>query len=385
MPYFIGNNEAKGYDINSLYPFVMRNEPSSIGFKTIREDKKFLIDDIKNKNYNYLVLTRWQANEIIHSPVYTYYDNQLIPFLNGYQWITGNELLALYENNFTIGIEKILEFKNKFIFTEFVDFFYEKKLKSNKYEKYFYKLILNSLYGKFAQHKGYSELLKISEIDDLMVREILEMSGKSKETINGKVYSIYENFVSVSTEGKAKYNPLIASEITANARLINYRYTSMMGFENVIYTDTDSFFSIKDFPLLVGDELGRLKIEKQGIFTINAPKDYQYYGICVNKKECEICHGQDEGLHYVIKGVNDYDNIDENMYINKKWSGLKYKKNDDIYIEYVKQYLKRENKKMKYIDGIGKEWESIKEYNKYYNINDNNYVLSVLNLNKQKL
>lgn len=382
MPYqLIENQEATMLDINSLYPTVMKKNPSSIRFRTIREDKKYLFDDIKNNTYNYLALVRYNANEILHSPVYTYYDNQLIPFLSGYQWITGNELLALYENNFTIGIEKILEFENDYIFTDFVDFFYSRRLKAkNDFEKYFYKIILNSLYGKFAQHKGYSEIMKISEIDNPMIKEILEQTEQSKEIINGQVYSIYEDFVSVMKEGKAKYNPLIASEITANARLVNYQYSQMIGWENLFYTDTDSFLTNKHYPLLLGNELGQLKEEKKGLFTVNAPKDYQYYGICINKKDCEICHGKDEGMHYVIKGVNDFSMIEENMYINKRWSGIKYKTNNDIYIEYALQSLKRNNKKMKYDNKIGKEWESIKEYNQYYGINDNSYILSVLNL-----
>ena len=50
-----------------------------------------------------------------------------MPLLENKQWITGNELLELYDNNFTIGIEEIYEFKNEFLFKDFVDIYYEKK------------------------------------------------------------------------------------------------------------------------------------------------------------------------------------------------------------------------------------------------------------------
>ena len=366
MPYKIERGKfLYSYDINSLYPFVMKNEPYSVKLIKKRTDKKYLIDDIRDKAYNYLILTTYNANEIKYSPVYTNYDNQLMPLLENKQWITGNELLELYDNNFTIGIEEIYEFKNEFLFKDFVDIYYEKKNNAkSEFEKYFYKIILNSLYGKFGQHKAHSEIHKIDEIDDLMIQDIIKNTTKDRVMINDKYYSIYGDFISVKSEENVKYNPLIASEITANARLINYRYSKMIGFNHLSYTDTDSFFVDIKLDLLVGNDLGKLKNDKYGLFNIYAPKDYEYYGIC-NKKDCPVCKGKEEGLHYVVKGVNDFDTINENKYTIKKWSKLKYKDNEDIYVTYKEQYLNRINKKMKYIDGIGYEWLNKKEYEMY--------------------
>ena len=366
MPYKLERSKfLYSYDINSLYPFVMKNEPYSIKLIKKRTDKRYIIDDIRDKAYNYLVNVSYNANEIKHSPVYTNYDNQLLPLLENKQWITGNELLELYDNNFTIGIEEIYEFKNDFLFKDFVDIYYEKKNNAkSEFEKYFYKIILNSLYGKFGQHKAHSEIHKIDELEDLMVQDIIRNTDKDRVMINDKYYSIYGDFISVKSEGNIKYNPLIASEITANARLINYRYSKMIGFNHISYTDTDSFFVDYKVDLLTGNELGKLKNDKYGLFSIYAPKDYEYYGIC-NKKECPICKGKEEGLHYVVKGVNDFDTINENKYTIKKWSKLKYKDNEDIYVTYKEQYLNRINKKMKYIDGIGYEWLNKKEYEMY--------------------
>ena len=220
---------------------------------------------------------------------------------------------------------------------------------------------MNSLYGKFGQNKGHSELILIDDIENKMIKEVIKESDSEKIIINGKTYSIYDNFVSVRTDNEVKYNPLIASEITANARLLNFTYSKIIGFNNLYYTDTDSFFTDKKLDSFIGKELGQMKLEREGIFTIHAPKDYEFYGKC-NKKDCKICKDED-GLHYTIKGVNT--DVYGNTYVSRKWSGLKYKINNNMYIEEKTQYLNRINKKMKYIKGIGYEWNDYNEYNKH--------------------
>ena len=50
--------------------------------------------------------------------------------------------------------------------------------------------------------------------------------------INEKFYSIYDNFVSITEESERRFNILIASEITGNARIVNYNYSKYIGFNN---------------------------------------------------------------------------------------------------------------------------------------------------------
>lgn len=367
LPYRLGEiDNAYSYDVNSLYPYVMKENYYSINFKDELTNFKYIYDDIKNNNYNYLVNVDYLGND--YSPVFTYYDNSLIPFLsNDNQWMTGKELLALYENNFSIKINKVYEFHNAQIFREFVTDYYNKRLNSkSEYEREFYKILLNSLYGKMGQHRKHSEFIKIEDIKNPMIKEILN-SDEDKQFfyINEQVYSKYGKYVTVSKEGIVKYNPLIASEVTANARLVNFDYTKMFGFDNVIYTDTDSFTTTVKKSLLLGEELGKLKIEKEGTFTIYAPKDYEFYGYCNKRnKGCKICN-EHKGIHYTLKGVRNPELLYGNNYINYKWSGLKYSKNEDVYIEKIAQSLNRVNKKMFYKDGIGYEWLNKKEYSKH--------------------
>ena len=378
MPYILSREkQLYDYDINSLYPYVMKNNLYSVSYKGKENDYRWIYDDIKNKAYNYILKVRYRCTE--RSPIFVKHDNQLMPFLEGEEYITGFEYLRLYENGY-VQILEAYKFYNDDLFSEFIDYFYNKRLLGTGYEKLFYKLIMNSLYGKFGQHKSKSEFIKIDKLEPYIKDIIDEYHYMDRIEIDGEFYSIYGNFVSKKIDLPVRYNPLIASEITANARMINYDYSKLFGFENVYYTDTDSFFTTSTKELLEGSELGKLKIQKKGLFSIYAPKDYEFYGKC-DDEDCKICK-DGMALHRTIKGVKEPYKVIDNEYINKKWSKIKYKENEDVYIESIKTTLQRLNKKMKYIDGIGYEWLNKKEYNKYYGINDTEEIVGAFLNNK---
>ena len=378
MPYILcKEKQLYDYDINSLYPYVMKNNLYSVSYKGKENDYRWIYDDIKNKAYNYILKVRYRCTE--RSPIFVKHDNQLMPFLEGEEYITGFEYLRLYENGY-VQILEAYKFYNDDLFSEFIDYFYNKRLLGTGYEKLFYKLIMNSLYGKFGQHKSKSEFIKIDKLEPYIKDIIDEYHYMDRIEIDGEFYSIYGNFVSKKIDLPVRYNPLIASEITANARMINYDYSKLFGFENVYYTDTDSFFTTSTKELLEGSELGKLKIQKKGLFSIYAPKDYEFYGKC-DDEDCKICKNG-IALHRTIKGVKEPYKVIDNEYINKKWSKIKYKENEDVYIESIKTTLQRLNKKMKYIDGIGYEWLNKKEYNKYYGINDTEEIVGAFLSNK---
>ena len=378
MPYILcKEKQLYDYDINSLYPYVMKNNLYSVSYKGKENDYRWIYDDIKNKAYNYILKVRYRCTE--RSPIFVKHDNQLMPFLEGEEYITGFEYLRLYENGY-VQILEAYKFYNDDLFSEFIDYFYNKRLLGTGYEKLFYKLIMNSLYGKFGQHKSKSEFIKIDKLEPYIKDIIDEYHYMDRIEIDGEFYSIYGNFVSKKIDLPVRYNPLIASEITANARMINYDYSKLFGFENVYYTDTDSFFTTSTKELLEGSELGKLKIQKKGLFSIYAPKDYEFYGKC-DDEDCKICK-DGIALHRTIKGVKEPYKVIDNEYINKKWSKIKYKENEDVYIESIKTTLQRLNKKMKYIDGIGYEWLNKKEYNKYYGINDTEEIVGAFLSNK---
>ena len=364
LAYRLGMVEAKYYDVNSLYPFEMKKHRYSYKFHKELKEYKYIYDDVKNDNYNYLMNVTYNVKD--HSPILYTYKGKLIPFLQNTQWITGKEYQKLYELNADIQINKAYEFHSDYIFREFVDTFYNLRRKStSKEEKQFYKIILNSLYGKMGQHKATSEFIAIDEIQDLVLKYLID-NNKDKERIlyNDTMVSIYDDFVTLRKELPVRYNPLIASEVTANARIDNFNYTEIIGFDNIVYTDTDSFFTTKPYPsqYVSSSELGKLKLEDKMITEIFGVKDYTYVITDYNSDEFHNFYIE----HNVIKGVpksaitfND-SGIFKATY--KQWSSLKSKQSDVVILTEVTKELKRKNDKMKYIDNIGVEWENPKEY-----------------------
>lgn len=356
LAYILGYAERLHYyDINSLYPYVMQHYKYSYKFNKEINEFKYLYDDIKNESMNYLLNVTYSVNG--HSPIFTYYDNKLIPFLENTQWITGKEYAKLYDLNANLLINKAYEFFNYDLFSEFVTDFYKKRKSANtKYESLFFKLILNSLYGKFGQHKARSELKLIEELEN-NIQFILNEEGinqnKQRLDINGITYAIYDKFVSVRKELPIRYNPLIASEITANARLLNFNMSEIIKWENLYYTDTDSFMTDKilNSEYISDNELGKLKEVMSTQFKIHGNKDYEYL--------------EDNKWKRILKGVPEKALIENNIATYKSFSKIKSNKYiNEVIIKQITKELTRENHKLKYVDNIGYEWKNISEYDK---------------------
>ena len=256
------------YDINSLYPFSMFNN-YSIRYKG-KVDSRIQDDDIRHEKLNYLLNVDFFGKNNVIVPVRAI-DKRLV-FLNNAKdvWITGQEYLALKENGFDIIVNKGYVFYSYPIFKNYINHFYNLKKNSKGGKKLFYKLMLNSLYGKFGENRKHSEIILLNEKDKLekygidettiqFMKEMGDNEGKGKlfdfETI--KVH-YYKDFLVVKKETKARYSPLIASEVTANARLYNFKLRQEL--KEVYYTDTDSFFI--PFQIQESDELGGLKKEQ---------------------------------------------------------------------------------------------------------------------------
>jgi hypothetical protein len=261
------------YDINSLYPSVMKNclypLPQSV-------------ENIKNPD-----ISNIHKHEGV-SDVFVYCPNNIKPLL---PHKTKDKLIfpsgifrGSYNHNelrkaLEIGY-KILEIKKQIIynvtfkpFDKFVEHFYNKRkeLKSKGSEmEIVYKLVLNSLYGKFGQKKietqeiinpnhftdneQFEELKNKLEYIDFDIDEKGRILFRKTEDYNG--INVY---------------PIIASYVTSNARILMYEYIK---YSDIIYTDTDSCISEK--PLFENvKELGFMKLEgffKRGIFI--KPKMY---------------------------------------------------------------------------------------------------------------
>lgn len=360
IPFQLGFfKNVKDYDINSLYPKVMKDN-----FYSVSYHKEILNNDYDFDNFNYLMNVDYRDTEFAEEqcPILSKVDSRNVVFRNQNNvWITSNEYKALKDNNFSVKINRAFEFYADNIFKEFVNYFYNKRMKStNKFESLVYKNLLNSLYGKTAQYKAHTEYIPFEELDEEL-RIIIESLEAERVKIDNNVISIYDNFICSTVRTEPRYSPIIGSETTANARLYNYNIRKRIGFRHIVYTDTDSFFSLKEFPkdLIDKKELGKMKIDNneknQGDVFIYAPKDYEF----VNLNNEKIVK-----LKGITKNAIKY----EDKYYQKVFKKFKDKDKNSVNVVWVEKEIKRENYKMNYIQN--REWKDSSEY--YDFINKNN-------------
>jgi len=132
------------------------------------------------------------------------------------------------------------------------------------------KLLNNSLYGKFAQQSpDYQLVLSLERPED--ARHVMDFETQD--------ITPYLWYVPAEDNHSAKMTHW-ASHITAHARLELTRAMEKVGFEHVVYCDTDSIFLERQFlprvQSLLGTEYGQFKVEKEmSSFQAVAPKAYK--------------------------------------------------------------------------------------------------------------
>lgn len=117
-------------------------------------------------------------------------------------------------------------------FDDYIDFCYKERLKATgEVDKIFWKLFMNSLYGKFGQSRGITTIYF-----DQKKREVVEREIRSEAKTSNVIWSAYT---------------------TSLARIKLFDY--IRSCAEIFYTDTDSLFTTDIFP--VSTELGGLKLE----------------------------------------------------------------------------------------------------------------------------
>jgi len=249
------------FDVNSLYPSVMRNEyPNPNFLKTSFDDEK-KIDDYDG------------VSEVdIFCPYMKY---PLLPFRNETKVIfpTGNirkqfythvELRKAKELGYKIlKIYKTYYYTEKcFPFRTYVDFLYGMRLKHQKEKSPLEavdKILLNSLYGKTAQ--------RFLNLDNWtpVPKDLSELDKFEKVEIRGDFMRVKEN-----VEPSSFCIPIWASYVTAYGRLKLYDYIVK---HKPYYVDTDSIMT--DDEIKTSDKLGDVKLEMKIIDgVIVKPKFY---------------------------------------------------------------------------------------------------------------
>ena len=288
--FFLGELTNDNYyilDVNSLYPFVMRNNPYPVKYK------KIVSQVSRNALSRVLTHSAVLGRVLIETdePAYGVKRDRLV-FPVGRFWtvLTTPELKYALTRGHIKKIRDTVIYEQENIFESYVDKFYtlrqEFKSAGNAEYEELCKKMLNSLYGKWGQ-KG-EEWEKIGECLGERDREML-CFNMSNRRVTKLRYLLGQVFILKGHGECFDSFPAIAAHVTAYARLYLWSLMQQAGWGNYYYCDTDS--------LIVNEEglcnlkntihpvtLGYLKEESRSTsVVIRGLKDYSTSSKTVRK------------------------------------------------------------------------------------------------------
>lgn len=237
----INDKKVNVYDVNSLYPYVMKTKQ----YPNVLENFAHLASvDLDKEGIAHVQVTQ-DANFPPICIKHLCIDGlEKLVFPNGRfdAWVTYPELRALEGTNSgkILKVYESYEWANKMNpFGKYIDDFYAKKEKASKTDdprRMLYKIMLNGTYGKFGEHGKCTFAVFVGD------KIVEQATPKSK-------ISWYHSVP-------------IASYITAHARLHNWSIIRTLNPDGMYYTDTDCQHTTQDLSNLCGNKLGELKLEK---------------------------------------------------------------------------------------------------------------------------
>ena len=267
-------------DINSMYPYMMRAHlyPTEYDTVLINPDPDHIQELL---NYRLVIADCLMDTQENAYPVH--HDNRLVfPFGQFRTVLTTAELKHALDNNRVQGIFAAVTYYHGYIFEKWVDYFWEKRQTAQKNGDTtgatLYKLLMNSLYGKFGQ-RGFQwqdigqcppDLMET----ELIWNEVLQTQRKLRR---------FAGLIQEKIEKPESRNsiPSIAAHVTGYGRMYLQQLIWKAGKHNVFYCDTDSLF-INDQglanlkPFIKPGQLGKLKIEwSSDDVEIHGLKDYR--------------------------------------------------------------------------------------------------------------
>lgn len=266
-------------DANSQYPAIMRTKfmpRQLLGHYTrpsVNELSKWLDE---------FCLTI-KAHIKTSLPVYPVNHNDRLTFVTGEYigYLSTPEIEYAIEHDLIVEVYEVNIYERDIIFRDYIDYFYNERLKykaeGDETRSLQTKLLMNSLFGKFAQ-RGIM-YTKVDDTRDASIKVWTEIDAETGDVFNYRQYAhIIEE---LQQEGESRdSHPAIAAHITAHARTQVWGWMLGSGLGNYYYCDTDSIWVNKSGyerlrHLIDDNELGMLKCE--GVHDnvwIYGPKDY---------------------------------------------------------------------------------------------------------------
>jgi hypothetical protein len=259
--------EYLSLDINSMYPYVMKNYllPIRCIDYEVRPNLRVVKQMLEHKSVIAECLI--DTNE----PAYAYNNGEKLIFPVGRFkcYLCTGGLKYAFKNNHVLEIIQAAFYDQGYIFGDYIDYFYslrkKYKTENNLIMDTLAKYFMNTLYGKFGEKNTIEARTVISQDKPFHCEEVFDM-------VNNRHWIEYSMFgVKVVSKGKRegkKSFVSIPAHITEYARFLIWAIISQIGYEKVLYCDTDSILINKrDLPNIRypvhETNLGALKIEAE--------------------------------------------------------------------------------------------------------------------------
>lgn len=312
-PYFKATKPGEKiscWDINSLYPSVMRDfeyPTRFIGWRTQYDPKLMgfweaeveVPKDMYVPPLGTLIHIDMDTKEVEHVA-----DSSQGKFVFPAGRFSGvwSSIEIEYARSIGVKIHKIGKgavFENGgYIFRHFIDELWEMRRNAPKdsVDSFICKLLLNSCYGRFGLNLDREQLVK--DVGQLGISDVTAYEFETGEIVDGK--PVVERYVKMDKTIDSFTNVAIAAWVTAQARIRMHKHYMKVA-DKLFYTDTDSMFVIDDGTMESSKNLGEFKYEysaTEACFLL--PKTYALAGIT----GLGDLHGKIIETKEVIKGIN---------------------------------------------------------------------------------
>lgn len=244
----------------------------------------------------------------------------LVIYPVGKFWTTlcGPELSLAYEHGEVLKVGQVATYDSEPIFSEFVNELYALRVSAKESGKHsiakLCKLLLNSVYGKFAQKSKRWERVK----DGVSLEPFRAWVQSNRETGEIEQWRSFAWMVEkLVDEGEHPQScPVIGAWINSLARVFLWNLINTAGIEEVFYYDTDSIFTTKrgadrlreNYPVCP-DQLGAIR--QIGEYSTVDFRGYKYYVT----PEKVVCSGLPNGSEVKRTGVAEI-NYDRSVLVD---------------------------------------------------------------------
>jgi hypothetical protein len=295
-----------GYDVNSLYPSVMRNNDMPVGNPIFFEGDVYEYEKDPFGFFEVEVNCPLDLNvPMLQIRIKTSKGFRTITPVGTWTWgYFSEEIKGAIKLGCTFKVLRGFLFERQNIFKDFVTDInkYKENSERNSAEYIIFKMIQNSIYGRFGMKPEIENSLIVSdkEFDELISNDyIIPIKYYDLDENNKKFITFYDlrdtNLLNFTREMNVSVS--IASAITAYARIFMSYYKNLPDI-TLFYSDTDSIYckGNLDEKYISEKELGKFKLEKKltkGIFL--TAKMYGGKYLDKNNKIKDFCK---------IKGLN---------------------------------------------------------------------------------